>query len=681
MSQKNQNRIKQLRREIRRHDHQYYVLAQPLLSDIQYDMLYAELQSLESQHPELITIDSPTQRVGGEPLSTFVSVAHDLPMLSVDNTYNAAELRAFDERIAKQLGPQDYRYVVEPKIDGLAINLHYQEGRLVLGATRGNGEVGEDVTSNVRTIKAIPLALLPHPDIPADLEVRGEIFMPIKAFTELNRLREEAGESPFANPRNAAAGSLKLLDARITATRNLSFCTYGVGRVSGEIPATHWDLLETFQVWGLPLNPHRVPVETIEEAVSICEAWHEKRHSLDYQIDGMVIKINRFDHQASLGVTGRAPRWCIAYKFPAEQAETVVISIDVQVGKSGILTPVANLQPVLLAGTLVKRASLHNFDELARLDVRCGDTVDIEKAGEIIPQVITVRRERRPAQAQPISVPKTCPSCEQPVYKDENGVYIRCISPQCPDQLKERLRHFAGRNQMDIEHLGPALIEQLIASPTIEMHSVADLYRLTKEQLLTLDRMADKSADNVLAALEKSKSRPLWRLLAGLGIRHVGLQSAQILATHHPILTSLAQVTTEQLEDIDQIGPIMAKSIVSFFQAEENQSILQGLVNAGVKPPSQRASNQTPGPLQGKTLVVTGTLRHYTRQSIQQAIRLAGGKPVGTVSKKTDYVVVGENPGSKRDKAEQLGISIISEQAFQTLLGQSDTTTEPSLLF
>ncbi|RKY23898.1 MAG: DNA ligase (NAD(+)) LigA, partial [Planctomycetota bacterium] len=524
MAESIKKRIEQLRAEIRRHDYLYYVLNQPEISDRQYDKLFAELGKLEQHNPQFITADSPTQRVAGQPVKGFKSIRHAVAMLSIDNTYNDDELRAFDERVAKALGGADYDYVVELKIDGLAISLRYEKGRLVTAATRGDGETGDDVTANVRTIKAVPLVLLSDGSVPDVLEVRGEVYMPTGAFVELNKLRIKAGEPSFANPRNAAAGSLKLLDAKITAERKLSFFAYAVGELSEPLAEEHWLMLQKLKQLGLPVNPNIKRAKDINEAISICRYWSGKRQTLDYQIDGMVIKVNRFDQRAILGATGRAPRWCISYKFPAERAETIVESIDVQVGKSGILTPVANLTAVQLAGTTVRRASLHNFDELKRLDVRQGDTVVIEKAGEIIPQVVEVKKNLRPAGVKPFKIPAKCPSCGGDVKKDEDGVYIRCVNPHCKAQLIERLKYFAGRDQMDIENLGPDLIEQLVESGLVK--NPADFYKLTKEDLVELERMADKSADNVIKAIQKSKNRPLWRLLAGLGIRHIGGQSA-----------------------------------------------------------------------------------------------------------------------------------------------------------
>ena len=657
--------IERLRDEIRKHDSLYYVFNQPKISDREYDELFSELKAREQENPEFITPDSPTQRVSGRPLEGFANVRHAIPMLSIDNTYNAEELRAFDERVEKGLGSKDYDYIVERKIDGLAISLRYEDSILVTAATRGDGRVGDDVTANVRTIKAVPLVLRGD-EIPAVLEVRGEVYMPTSAFAELNKLRTEAGEPAFANPRNAAAGSLKLLDAKITAQRNLSFFAYAVGQVSEPLADEHWKMLHKLQwQFGLPIIDLKYPrVRNIEEVIDICLASSEKRLKLDYQIDGMVIKVNHFEQQGILGATGRAPRWCISYKFAAEQAETIVESIDVQVGKSGILTPVANLTPVQLSGTTVKRASLHNFDELNRLGVRSGDTVIIEKAGEIIPQVMEVKKELRPADTKPFELPKECPNCGSAVTKDEDGVYIRCLNPDCSGQLKERLKYFAGRGQMDIENLGTALIEQLVEVGLVK--NFADLYKLKKTDLTELERMAEKSADNVITAIEASKTRPLWRFIAALGIRHIGGQSAQILAEHFGSLDRLMNATQEELADIDQIGPTMAESVFRYFRDSKNKFVIDELLAAGMKPeqPKSRRSDK----LAGKTIVITGSLENFTRQQIEQAIRQAGAKSSSSVSKKTDFVLAGSNPGSKLDKARKLGVRVIDEKEFMELL-------------
>ena len=654
-----QKQIEQLRAEIRHHDVLYYVQNAPEITDQQYDKLFAELKQLETKHPELITPDSPTQRVSEQPVEGFETVPHAVPMLSIDNTYNEDELRKFDERVAKGLESPRYDYTVEPKIDGLAISLRYENGHLTRAATRGDGSRGDNVTSNIRTIRAIPLSL-EGKDIPEVLEVRGEVYMPKKAFTELNAAKVQAGEPEFANPRNAAAGSLKLLDARITAERKLAFFAYSIGQVSTPIAETHYDALKKLKDFGLPVN-EIAKAKTIDEVLKICHAWEKKKDTLDYQIDGMVIKVNYYEQHDILGTTGRSPKWCIAYKFPAEQAETILESITVQVGKNGTLTPVANLKPVQLAGTTVKRATLHNFDQLERLDARCGDTVIIEKAGEIIPQVVDVIVKQRDLfERKPFEIPTQCPACGGDVQKDENGVYLRCVNPNCIAQLKERLEYFVGKGQMDIDKLGPALIEQLVDKELVK--NFADIYKLRFDQLVQLERMADKSAANVMDSIEASKARPLWRLVAALGIRNVGGQSAQILSDEFGALDKLMAATAEQLTAIDQIGPVMAESVYEYLHDQDNIKIINKMLDAGVipAPPKQKASNV----LEGMTIVVTGTLKNHTRQQIEQMIKDHGGKTSSSVSKKTALLVAGENAGSKLDKANQLGIEVITEDEF-----------------
>jgi DNA ligase (NAD+) len=665
-------RIEELREEIRRHDRLYYVENAPEISDREYDMLFAELKELESQHPELVTPDSPTQRVAGEPLEAFATVRHAVPMLSIDNTYDPDELRAFDKRVAKALRGEDYDYVVELKIDGLAVSLRYEGGRLVQAATRGDGTRGDDVTAGIRTIRAIPLALRDGGQIPDVIEVRGEVYMPKAAFAALNKARDEAGEPAFANPRNAAAGSLKLLDPKITATRKLAFFAYSVGECSEPLGEEHYEILNRFKRLGLPVNPNNRKAANIDEVIEICNSWEHKKTELDYQIDGMVVKVNRLDQQEVLGTTGRAPRWCISYKFAAEQAETTVESIEVQVGKTGTLTPVANLTPVLLAGTTIKRATLHNFDEVRRLDVRPGDTVTIEKAGEIIPQVVKVTGTSKGKRAAPFEIPKTCPVCEKPVEvkvrseADRNYTTVTCTNPGCIGTLKQRLQYFVGRGQMDIEGIGPALIEQLVDNNLVL--SFADLYRLRFDQLVQLERMADKSAANILDSIEKSKTQDLWRFIAALGIRNVGGQSAMILANEFGSLERLMEASVEELEAVDQIGPVMAQSIYEYFHKEQNRAVIDAALAAGVRPtpPKQKKSKA----LAGKTIVVTGTLEHFTREEIKQAIADHGGKAAGSVSRKTDYVLAGESAGSKLDKARELGIEIIDEQQFMKMIGK-----------
>jgi DNA ligase (NAD+) len=665
MSTEVKKQIEQLRSEIRRHDYLYYVLNQPQISDQQYDKLFAELKALEKKHPQFITLDSPTQRVSEQPIEGFEQVTHSIPMLSIDNTYNAEELRAFDERVAKGLGSRDYDYVVELKIDGVASSLRYERGLLATGATRGDGEVGDDVTANVRTIKAIPLVLLDRGRIPDVLEVRGEVYMPTKTFVELNKQQERAGEKLFANPRNATAGSLKLLNSKITAKRNLSFFAYATGEISQPLAKDHYETLQIFRKLGLPVNPHIKRAKDIDEVIKICNSWDSKRAQLEYQIDGMVVKVNRLDQHEILGYTGRAPRWCISYKFAAEQAQTVVESIDVQVGKGGTLTPVANLTPVFLAGTTVKRASLHNFDQLNRLDVRVGDTVVIEKAGEIIPQVVEVKKERRPTHTVSFKPPKKCPNCGGDVKKDEEGVFLRCVNPHCLGQLKERLRYFAGRGQMNIENLGEALIDQLTEAGLVK--NVADIYKLQKDDLLELERMADKSAQNVIDSIEASKTRPLWRLVAGLGIRHVGVQTAQVLTEQFGSLDALMNASQTELDAVEQVGEKVAESVYEFFHNDKNVAVIKELLAAGVKPePPKKAK----GKLAGKTFVLTGTLPNYERNEVEKMIRDNGGKTSSSVSKNTDYVIAGDEPGSKLDKARKLDVKIINEKQFLQMIGK-----------
>jgi DNA ligase (NAD+) len=706
MVQDAKKRIEQLRNEIRRHDYLYYVLNQPKISDRQYDALFAELKALEQTNTQLITPDSPTQRVAGVPLEGFATVRHAVPMLSIDNTYSADELKAFDERVRKLLGSSDYDYVVELKIDGVASSLRYERGLLVTGATRGDGRVGDDITTNVRTIRAIPLVLMADkikaPDV---LEVRGEVYMPTKAFVELNKIREKTGEPVFANPRNAAAGSLKLLDAKTTAERKLSFFAYATGEVSQPLAKDHYETLQVFKKLGLPVNPHIKRDKYIDEVIEICNSWADKRQDLPYQIDGMVVKVNHLDQREILGFTGRAPRWCISYKFAAEQAHTVVESIDVQVGKGGTLTPVANLTPVFLAGTTVKRASLHNFDQLNRLDVREGDTVVIEKAGEIIPQVVEVIKEQRPAGAVSFKPPKKCPNCGGDVKKDEEGAFLRCVNPHCLGRLKERIRYFAGKGQMDIEHLGEALIDQLVDTGLVK--NFADIYKLTKEDLVELERMADKSADNVIRAIQESKNRPLWRILSGLGIKHIGGQSSQTLAKYFGTFEKVLSVNQKELEEIKRqeqekkkvlkkkhdkheiseeeykkerenirkserltdIGKEMIKSLCDYVKKPENREVMDELILLGVKV-EKESLQQEVGKLTGKTIVITGTLENFTRPQVELTIRDAGGKASSSVSKKTDFVLAGRDAGSKLDEALKLGVKVVNEQEFLKILGK-----------
>lgn len=679
MSKDAAKQISALRETILHHDYLYYCLNAPEITDQQYDKLFAELKSIESNHPELVTSDSPTQRVSERPVSGFETVDHTVPMLSVDNTYNADDLRDFDKRIAKGLDSSDYEYVVELKIDGLAISLRYENGKLIRGVTRGDGTRGDDVTSNIRTIKAIPLSLTGK-DVPAVLEVRGEIYMPKKSFAELNAMRADNGDALFANPRNAAAGSLKLLDAKITAGRKLAFFAYSIGEGASAIAGNHFAALDKLKGMGLPVNPTIKKAEDIDEVIKICQGWDEKKQTLDYQIDGMVIKVNRFDQHDLLGSTGRAPKWCISYKFPAEQAETVVESIDVQVGKTGILTPVVNLKPVKLAGTTVKRASLHNFDLLREKDIRVGDEVIIEKAGEIIPQVVSNKskgkREAGLFDSEEFPMPTKCPECKQDVEvktetrKDADGndrIYtsVKCVNDGCLAKLKERVKYFVGRGQMDIENLGESLVGQLVDKGMVK--NFADLYKLEFGKLVQLERMGDKSAENVLESIEKSKGQVLWRFIAGLGIPNVGGQLAETLANEFCTLESLMTADLEKLVEIDGIAETIANGVCDYFADEENVAIIDEMLELGVKlaAPKARASDI----LAGKTIVVTGTLVKFTRQTIKDAIKNNGGKASASVSKKTDYLLAGASAGSKLDKANKLGVKVISEDDLIAMIG------------
>ena len=663
--------IQKLRKEIQHHDHLYYAQNNPQISDQDYDKLFTKLAELEKAHPQLITPDSPTQRVSGTPLAGFSQIEHKVPMLSIDNTYNESELIKFDQRVKKLLSSNDFEYVIEPKIDGLAISLKYINGQLATAATRGDGSTGDDVTTNVRTIRSIPLSINPT-NLPETIEVRGEIYMPKQAFANLNEQREESGEQLFANPRNAAAGSLKLLDPRITAIRKLAFFAYSAGQTENLPTESHFETLSLFKSLGLPTNQHTQKASNIEDTIKICHEWDSKKSKQEYQIDGMVIKVNQYKYYSTLGSTGRAPRWCIAYKFPAEQAETIIKSIDIQVGKTGALTPVANFKPVKLAGTIVKRASLHNFDEVDRLDIRINDTVLVEKAGEIIPQIVKVITEKRDTSATKTELPTQCPECKSEVKKDENGVCIRCTNPTCPAKIKEKLIYFAGKGQMNIDKLGPAIIEQMITNKILLNYT--DLYRLTKSQLLGLERMAEKSASNIIESIQTSKDRPLWRFICALGIRHVGSQSAQILADHFNSLENIIHADIEAIEQIDQIGPIMAQSISEYFTDSENIKMIDEAIALGLNPQARKIA--TSSTFKDKSIVVTGTLETFTRDQIKETIVLLGAKATSSISKKTDYLLVGKNPGSKYDKAIELGVKILTEEDF-SIMTSSETKQMP----
>jgi DNA ligase (NAD+) len=657
-----------LRRQIERHNRLYYELNTPEISDHEYDRLFKELERLEKEYPQFASEKSPTRRVGGKPHAKFGSVTHLLPMLSIDNTYSKEEIAAFDERVRKGLKGEPHAYVLEPKIDGVSMSLLYEKGRLVRAATRGDGQTGDDVTVNVRTIREVPAALTGSRRLPARIEVRGEIFMPRKHFHAINREKEKAGGELFANPRNAAAGSLKLLDASVVASRGLRFIAHSVGACEGASFDTQADLHAFYKEAGLPVSPHNKLCRTLEEVFRLCDLWRDKKKELDYDIDGLVLKINSLEQQRHLGATNKSPRWVIAYKFPAEKAMTRLKEIGVQVGRTGVLTPVAHLEPVFLAGTTVSRATLHNEDEIRRLDLRLGDWVLIEKSGEIIPQVIEVLKAKRTGREKAFAMPKKCPACGSEVVREEEEVARRCVNAGCVAQLKERLSHFASRKAMDIEGLGEKLVDQLVEKKLVA--DVADVYTLTRGTLARLERMGERSADNLYAQIETSKKRELSRLLFALGIRHVGVNAARSLAGHFGSIERLAAAGVEELTEVEDVGDVMSASILDFFRNRENRRILEKLARLGVQMKEPKRAGVS-AELAGKTFVLTGTLKGFTREEAGQRILDRGGRVASSVSKKTDAVIAGEAPGSKLDDAKRLGVKVLDEEGFKKLLGVS----------
>lgn len=660
--------VDRLRDEIRRHDYLYYVMAEPEISDRQYDRLFERLVDLERRYPALASENSPTQRVGGEPIAGFETVTHSVAMGSIANTYNAEELVAFDRRVRNSLGDQAERlhYLVDPKIDGVAISLRYIGGELALAATRGDGSRGDDITNNAKRIRSVPLVFRPG-DWPAVMEVRGEVYWPLDSFAAHNRKRLARGDEPFANPRNGTAGTLKQLDPRVVAERGLAFIAHGFGEMSERPAATAGELFDKLIAWGVPVSKYRQVCDDIGQVVECVNRWLTKRGEVDYATDGMVVKVDELDLRDRLGRTSRHPRWCIAYKYEADRAETVLREVSFEVGRTGVITPTAHFDAVQLSGTRVSNASLHNFDQVARLDVRLGDTILVEKAGEIIPQVVGVVFEKRPAGAKPIVAPSKCPSCGGPVQADDGEVYVRCPNPECPAQIRERLEFFAGRGQMDIANLGPAVIDQLVGRGLVR--HFADLYGLSKQQLAGLDRMGDKSAENLVAAIATSKNRGLARLLTALGIRHVGGRAASLLAERFADIDAIAAASVDDLTAIDEIGPVIAASVKRFFASQAGLETIRRLKQAGVKMTTD-TPRPSAGPLAGKTVVVTGTLEGFSRSEADSAIRDAGGRPAGSVSKKTDFVVAGASPGSKADKARLLGVEVIDEEEFMRRLAQ-----------
>ena len=651
--------IEKLRDEIRKHDYLYYVKNEPVISDFEYDRLLQKLRTLENEHPEFITLDSPTQRVSGQPLSNFPSVKHIAPMLSMDNTYSFEDLREFDKRVRDSLAVLQVEYVVELKFDGLAIALQYENRIFVRGATRGDGITGDDVTQNLRTINSLPLKL--NSEAPDELiEIRGEVYMPKKSFEKINKEREKSDENLFANPRNAAAGSLKTLDPKITAKRGLSIFCYGAATNLGF--NTHSQLLENLQKWGLPTsNPIKI-CHGIDDVMNYCNEWLDKRHNLPFETDGMVIKVNSFDEQKRLGSTAKYPRWAIAYKFPAEQAVTKLEKVEFQVGRTGHITPVAHFKPVHLAGTKVSRATLHNFDEIARKDIREGDYIVVEKAGEIIPYVVKSLPEKRTGIEKIIKEPAKCPACGGDVYRYKDSAFLVCENQGCPALVKKSIIHFASRNAMNIEGLGPAIIDQLVDSGMVKDY--ADLYYLEKNKLLGLDRMAEKSAENLITNIEKSKNQPLEKLINALGIRNVGEATARALADKFGSIENLENADLDKLQEVPDIGPEVAESVFSFFNNHENNFVIQKLKDAGVNFSKQNVIENLPQSLQGMKFVITGTLPEISRQDAAELIRNLGGTVTGSVSKNTNFVLAGDDPGSKLDKASQLGVKIINWDEF-----------------
>jgi len=663
--EKIQARAAELTSEIERHSELYYVHNRPEISDRDFDRLLEELAALEEQYPQLRSAASPTQRVGGRPVEGFEQVAHNPPMLSLDNTYSEEELADWVARLSRLMPQAQLAFVAELKVDGVSIALRYQDGVLAQAVTRGNGNLGDDVTANVRTIRNLPLRIT---GAPAELLLRGEIYMPRAAFDQLNREREEQGEPLYANPRNTTAGTVRLLDSREVARRRLSIAVY---QSAGEIGAeSHSGAFEQLAAWGLPVLPTWQRCEDLAALHSYIEHWREKRRELDFETDGVVIKVNAYAAQRALGSTGKAPRWAVAYKYAAEQAETRVRDIVVQVGRTGVLTPVAELEPVQLAGTVVKRATLHNYEDLSRKDVRVGDTVYLEKGGEIIPKVVAVRLDLRPESSIPFVMPEVCPVCDEKVRQFPGEVALRCVNAACPAIVAESVAHFASRNAMDIEGLGGKLIEQLQKESLLRDYT--SLYELKPSDLDKLDGWGEKSAQNLLAQIEKSKSRELSHLLFAIGIRFVGERVARLLAEHFGELDALAGAGTEELQRIDEIGPKVAESVVTFFAAEPNRERLETLRRHGVGLKQQkRRERVTEGPFAGKTVVLTGTLSGLTRDQATARLEAAGAKISGSVSKKTHLVIAGEEAGSKLDKARLLGVPVIDEATFLTWLGEA----------
>ena len=663
-----QERLAFLIKEVERHNRLYYENDAPEITDAEYDALFRELQELESRFPELATPDSPTVRVGGKPLEKFRQVVHRLPMLSLDNAFTETDILEFDKRIKKDLGlPADavMDYVCEPKMDGVAVELVYENGLFVQGSTRGDGVTGEEITANLKTIKSIPLRLKLDTLFPPRLvEIRGEVYLPLAPFREMNAEREENGEPTFANPRNASAGSLRQLDPKITARRPLAICCYAPGAVDGHVFGSQKAFLGTITAWGLPANPLARQVKGVAGVIKFHEEMGAQRESLPYEIDGVVIKVDDFALQRELGEKSRSSRWAIAWKFPPRQAVTVVEDIVPSVGRTGVITPTAHLRPVEVSGVTVSRATLHNWEEMARKDIRIGDTVVIERAGDVIPAVVRVMTEKRAGAELPLPIPESCPECGSAVVKIPGEVAIRCLGLTCPAQIRESIIHFASRNAMDMEGLGEKYLDQLLRLGLVK--DVSDLYRLTRDDFMQFERMGDKLAENLLTAIDASKGRELATFIFALGIRHVGEHTAKLLAAAFGSLAALMQAREEELLTVREVGPQVAQSIVSFFADGENRRVIERLLAAGVSP--SVAAKRVGGRFTGKTFVFTGSLVQFSRSEAQKMVEAEGGHAAGSVSKKTDYVVAGAEAGSKLEKARQLGVTILTEEEFSRLL-------------
>ncbi|HKK14933.1 MAG TPA: NAD-dependent DNA ligase LigA [Gammaproteobacteria bacterium] len=664
-------RAARLREQIDHHNYRYYVLDSPEISDAEYDRLLRELRDLEAEHPEIVTPDSPTQRVGAAPAESFGEVRHEVPMLSLANAFSDEELSDFDRRVREALDVHHVDYTAEPKLDGLAVSLLYEDGELARAATRGDGVTGEDVTQNVRTIRSVPLRLRGD-GWPARLEVRGEVFMSRKGFDQLNRTAEKKGQKTFVNPRNAAAGSLRQLDSRITAERPLEIYCYGVGLVeAGGLPDRQSEVLEALRGWGLRVYQGVERVTGLRGCEDYYDRMERRRDDLPFEIDGVVFKVDRLDYQQTLGFVARAPRWAIARKFPAREENTRVVDVEWQVGRTGALTPVARLEPVFVGGVTVTNATLHNQDEIDRKDVRVGDTVAIRRAGDVIPEVVSVVKSRRPRNARKVHFPDRCPVCGSDVIRPEGEAAARCTGGLgCAAQRKEGIKHFASRRAMDVDGLGDKLVEQLVDRELI--HDAADLYGLTMEQLADLDRMAEKSARNLVDALDKSKDTTLARFLYALGIPEVGEATARQLAAHFGTLKAVRGASQEELQAVPDIGPVVAEEIDTFFRQTHNRQVIDKLVDAGVHWPEVKVKRRETLPLAGKTFVLTGSLESFTRNEAKDRLQGLGAKVTGSVSRNTDYVVVGADPGSKYDRARELGVKTLDETAFQHLLADQE---------